>query len=271
MTWILDDLSDESLARASKESLWAFFRAFEQVPDCDTDSRGGLYRWISGVAHPWFNGILLDRSPAEGDVALLDSLVLEMVERERPYTLWPANEAMLREWGPLLKPPGYVNDGEPGMAIELAHLPELPELPAGFSIRRLEGIEAIEVWAATVMEGNQLPPWFCAPFQALVDGLCRADPENFINYLGLLDGRPVATSHLFFGAGVAGIQFVATLHGMRRRGFGGMMTLAPLHEARARGYRAAVLQASPDGRPVYRRLGFREVGIVGNFHLPTHR
>ena len=41
-----------------------------------------------------------------------------------------------------------------------------------------------------------------------------------------------------------------------------------MDRARAEGMRTATLQASPDGLPVYRRMGFRVVGVLHGFVRP---
>lgn len=57
----------------------------------------------------------------------------------------------------------------------------------------------------------------------------------------------------------ASVQYVATDPAFRRRGLASRLLGAVLSEARADGLRTATLQASPDGRGVYERLGFRTV------------
>jgi GNAT superfamily N-acetyltransferase len=61
------------------------------------------------------------------------------------------------------------------------------------------------------------------------------------------------------------VQWVATDPAHRRQGLGTRVMRALLTEARRRGRRTASLQASPDGLPLYQRLGFRTVG-----HLHAH-
>ena len=86
------------------------------------------------------------------------------------------------------------------------------------------------------------------------------------NYLGYLNGQPVATSCIFFGGGVAGMYSVSTLPEARGRGIGSAMTLRPLDQARERGYRIGILQSSAMGYNVYKRIGFRHLCQIENFY-----
>ena len=63
----------------------------------------------------------------------------------------------------------------------------------------------------------------------------------------------------------AGIYLVATANAARRRGLASELMRGLLREARARGRAAAVLQATPLGHGVYRRLGFRDVSRWTNW------
>jgi ribosomal protein S18 acetylase RimI-like enzyme len=78
-------------------------------------------------------------------------------------------------------------------------------------------------------------------------------------WLGIVDGRAVATTRLHTTAGVAGIYAVVTIEDARRHGYGEAMTRHVLHAARDAGLRIATLQASPAGRGIYERIGFREL------------
>jgi ribosomal protein S18 acetylase RimI-like enzyme len=86
------------------------------------------------------------------------------------------------------------------------------------------------------------------------------------NYLGYLNGRPVSTSTVFYGGGVAGIYCVSTLPEARGKGIGAAITLKPLQEARDMGYRVGVLQSSEMGFNVYKKLGFRHLCQIENLY-----
>jgi GNAT superfamily N-acetyltransferase len=59
-----------------------------------------------------------------------------------------------------------------------------------------------------------------------------------------------------------GVQYVATEAAYRRRGLAARVVGAALAQARADRLETATLQASPDGRGVYERLGFRTVATL---------
>ena len=61
------------------------------------------------------------------------------------------------------------------------------------------------------------------------------------------------------------IQYVATEAAHRRQGLASRLLLAVMARARATGATSATLQASPDGLPVYQRLGFRRVATLKAF------
>jgi GNAT superfamily N-acetyltransferase len=128
----------------------------------------------------------------------------------------------------------------------------------GLDIQRVCEPEELDKWMDVFATGFKLPRSVAdAMYELELDlGLAQHPPRQL--YLGSLHGRPVATSLLFLGAGVAGIYGVTTLPHARRKGIGAAMTRVPLLKARATGYPVGVLHASAMGASVYRRLGFRE-------------
>jgi ribosomal protein S18 acetylase RimI-like enzyme len=91
-------------------------------------------------------------------------------------------------------------------------------------------------------------------------------PDAAIQFFAVLkDGEPVATSMLLLADGLAGIYCVSTLAAERGRGLGAHATAQALREARRLGYRVGVLQSSPDGHSVYRKLGFEDLAEIPMF------
>jgi ribosomal protein S18 acetylase RimI-like enzyme len=147
---------------------------------------------------------------------------------------------------------GFVAAGsEPGMAVRIEDL--VPAEAPGLSITRVGDDDALAVWEATLGrgfgEGEREARWVASVYRKL------GYDDPWQHYIGWLDGSPVATATVFLGAGVAGLYFVMTVPEIRRRGIGAAITYGALRDASAE---YAVLGASPAGRSVYERLGFRE-------------
>ncbi len=105
--------------------------------------------------------------------------------------------------------------------------------------------------------------------QGLLGPLLGALRDDRIKAYGLRDGDAFVCVALTLQLGDdLGIHYVATEHSHRRRGLAGRLLVAIMAAARASGIRTATLQASPDGLPVYRRLGFRHVSTLRAFLRP---
>ncbi len=72
--------------------------------------------------------------------------------------------------------------------------------------------------------------------------------------------RPVATGTLFLTHGVTYLGWIATVPDCGRRGLGSSLTAWMVSHGYELGGHHSVLLASPMGTPVYRRLGFADVG-----------
>jgi GNAT superfamily N-acetyltransferase len=88
-------------------------------------------------------------------------------------------------------------------------------------------------------------------------------PPNLHVWVARVDGRPAACAGAVHTGGDCGIYLVATVPEARGRGLArDLVTLALLH-GREAGCTTASLQATAMGKPVYARLGFRDLGPIG--------
>ncbi len=150
-----------------------------------------------------------------------------------------------------------------GMALDLASLEPAPA-PPGLEIREVTDPGTLDLWRQALGRGFGWPDYGAQDVADNLDYFFRAALERpFVAYVGVIGESPIASSLVFFGAGVAGVYHVSTAPDRRQQGLGSAITRAPLMEARRRGYRVAVLHATEMGYPVYRRLGFEEVCAVG--------
>lgn len=92
-----------------------------------------------------------------------------------------------------------------------------------------------------------------------LSGLVTADvlgDERLRFWLGRVDGRPVAVSWSAVSDGYVGVYGVGVIPDMRRRGYGEALTRVAMDAAPGL---PAALQSSTIGKPLYLKMGFREV------------
>jgi GNAT superfamily N-acetyltransferase len=99
----------------------------------------------------------------------------------------------------------------------------------------------------------------------------RLSDHRFATHGLLVDNLLACVAMTFALGDDLGIHYVATEAAFQRRGLATRLLTAVMQRGRADGMRTATLQASPDGLPVYRRMNFREVGLLRAFVRAPHR
>ena len=264
---ILDDFSPPALAAAVKNNLYACFLALPPNDHTTTGAGEGWRAWRTGVAYPWFNGVLASAPAGEMGEAEIDAALSLFQDFKGITTWWLAPQVAVDPWRARLASRGFGYDANtPGMAVDLHTLDAAAAAIRGLEIRRVASAQDMQTWGETFAAGYELPPaWHASTITFFNELGYDLETSHYWHYLGLIDGEPLATASLFVGAGAVGIMYVSTLPAARRRGIGAAVTLAALIDGRDLGYRIGVLQSSDQGYPVYRRLGFVEVCRMEHF------
>lgn len=125
---------------------------------------------------------------------------------------------------------------------------------AGLEVREVAGPDDLLEFERTLIEGYPVPGME-------VDKVPILFPPEFLGgashaFLGLVDGKAVATAAAHVAAGVNHVEFVATHPDYRGRGIGAALTWAATVVDPTL---PAVLIASDAGRGVYEALGYAAV------------
>jgi ribosomal protein S18 acetylase RimI-like enzyme len=139
---------------------------------------------------------------------------------------------------------------------------------AGLGIRPVGSAGELRDWAWVLAAGSHpLALTLVEFFARTAPRVLAADCSTRL-LVGYCDGRPVCTAEVHLHAGLAGLYNITTLKSHQRRGFGTAVTTAALQVASQLGADAAVLQASEQGEPLYRSLGFRAFSEVTEHPFP---
>jgi ribosomal protein S18 acetylase RimI-like enzyme len=262
------ELTRAQLAQRTEANLYAFLAALGRHAESEIIHTPELTRYSdSAIISPMFNGVLHAKLSPDRVDEIIQQTIDFFIARQRPMAFWwvgPSTQPA--DLGARLLTHGLIEFevDAPAMAVDLHALPEAVDIPSHFSIEPVSDADSAQAWGDT-FNAIYGTPQFAG--QAWVDAAARFGFESapFRLYLGRLHGRPVATNMLACAAGAASVLGVGTLPEARGQGIGSAITLRPYLDARALGYHTGVLFATELGTPVYRRLGFREVGTISRY------
>ena len=256
-------LDDAELGRLAERDYQVWVRSFVDTPDVEILGGSELLIRRSELEHIYLSAVFGARLTPDVADARIHEVVADLGRDGRAFiwSVWPSDTPA--DLVDRLVAAGFGDDGTgPLMACSLADASGLDEpAPAGLEVREATSPGAIaEIGAFALAEMEEEPG--SARFQATLERLATEANPRLRLFGGWSEGRLVASSGLHTGSGVAGIYAVATSESYRGRGFGRALTAAAMAAGRHAGLSTTVLLASELGQPVYRRLGYREVGDV---------
>jgi GNAT superfamily N-acetyltransferase len=207
-----------------------------------------------------FNGVLRLRASPGELTALVDSVVDYFRSNHLPF-FWadypPGSTPGLGKYLSTKGVPLAAKD-MPAMQRSLEGLPSF-HLLGQVEITEVRSLQDQIDWLEVHMSGFGEPETARVDIQQYLNHSLTESPSFWRHFLARWQGEPCAISTLLCAPKAAGIYHVTTLPAYRSRGLGRALTLAGMQAGREQGYSTAVLFATPDGYPLYKKLGFATV------------
>lgn len=134
---------------------------------------------------------------------------------------------------------------------------DLPEMP-GLDVRAVREPHDIDEFRKVILEGYNVPEQMADVFsKVFVDGP-NQDTTTIQHYLAYLNGVSLTTLTTFTEEEVTGFYSIATVEAYRSRGVARTVLAHVLGIEQQKGSKLAVIHATPMGRSVYPKVGFKE-------------
>lgn len=213
----------------------------------------------SGLSDDTFNYVL----DTHLEKTKINEKIQEIIQKfaTKPFSWWVSPNDAPADLDQYLEQAGLENaESNVGMYLNLDAW-----MPSNFKPRGLEIVRALDEKTlqdfASVLANDEES--FQKYFSWIASVITDDDPLEF--YVGYVNGKPVTRGYMIFYAGVAGLHMLSTTPDERKKGYGTAMQEFRLKRAKDLGYHIAVLQASTQGLPLYRQLGYKEFGVFKEF------
>lgn len=249
----LGRLADENLAGA-----WA------AMGRCTGARLGGSDRCTfaaTGLPAAFFNGAFVAGPVGDPHGVVADAMAF-MDNCAVPWLLW-VRDGVQDELLAAGRSAGLTDAGGPP-AMALATIEAIPPPPDELTVKLVRDEPGLAAFRDLSARGFGLPTEFT---DVLVTAAMVDDPDLGL-VVGTVDATPVSCALVAITGATAGIYNVATPPEFRRRGYGAALTWAAIAEGARRGCDHSILQASEMGAPVYRAMGFVDVGTYVQLEGP---
>jgi GNAT superfamily N-acetyltransferase len=250
---ILQESNPEAWIKAVHDNWTNLLLLFARTPQYESKEGKWYITMASGYKIPLLNRVMRTRLTSSNADEKIQKTIDYFSTKNLPFRwqVYPGDTP--DDLSQRLEYHGLDRQERIGMALSIDKL-NVPEIPEGFTYQKVTTPRLLEVHA------NLLPSAYGMPESALdfFTQMCLSIGlrDDYCNYLGFLDDKPVACATVLYSEGVAGIHNVATYPEARRKGIGTYISAVPLFEAVDRGYKVSILLSSRMGYNVYKRLGF---------------
>lgn len=233
-------------------------KAFTKAVNGELINEEGFVLANTGVPTDTFN-TLVSRNPNIKNARRIRQGIDSFYEKEYPFSVWIDAGQKNDDWTSLMQTYG-LKEAERNVMMKLNHTLDIGQrLSHHLTITEVKNNEElsqyIEVFTS-LFEGTPEQDALKSYFNKFSQAKLGPDVQMFI---GCLDEMVVTTGLLIEGKSSYGVYDVMTKETARGKGYGSEMFQFLLNQTKDK-QKPVVLQASEDGKNIYKRFGFLDVG-----------
>lgn len=229
---------------------------------------GSIWSMKTGIESADLNWVWNEKPLEASDRKAIQYIKKDFFQSRLPFWWWiyPGTASALTL--EMLRAEGFSFVTEvPSLLSDLKRLSDEEANAGAVSLVQVQTRKELHWWEDISFSGFDFSPETREPYHQFVQSfdLSPAAAQKF--FLASVDGKPVATSLVFFNGHAAGFYFVTTLSEYRKRGIGLALTRKMMQFAKKAGLSFASLQSSPEGFHMYQQAGFKEICRIAVYSL----